>query len=714
MLTTTSSWSRDLRGGLETALQGLSSFIAPILILVGLLGSAALGAGYWATLVAVSVVPLVRFALGGHAALLSAPRAASQTTYATLVYLLCVASAGTHAPGLPQGLTPEQLRAGLATGAILYFSASTLVLLAGVFRLGTMFKMIPSPVSAGIGNGTALLLAWLALQRLWGAPSSAGLTALSMLGAYALWQWLQRNTAWTRAIPAVVTSVLTGLAMTRLQAAESAPALSLLSIAPGQWVPVLHASDIALGELPGMLRIAVPGTITLALIMILESFTAAALMENRFNLRTDGNRELIALGGANMVGALAGGVPCTTSALVSVTHRNTGGRGAFAVLVAYAAVLAALLLAAPWLIALPVGIGAGLLLLQCGPLVDPIFRAQLAQLLRRRAAPVWDLGFQITTVISLIGFFGDLIWACVVGIALSSLAVLKRVSSHLTAQWTYLDSRRSRRVRGPDELGLLGQQARTVGVLQLTGHLFFGNSVRLRQLASELDAQATLVALDLSQVYDVDPSGVNAVRNLVLALQADGRTVLLSGLGSSPSQALRAGLGQLARVVYHPDLDRSLEDCENRLLADAGVLHGTQTQPIAHNQLLQDLTQDEVQAVEALGEMRNVNPGATLFDRGAQANGIWLVTAGQVSILWDAQQDAARLATLGPGQFVGEMGLIDGQARSASARADTAVSAWLLDRHAIATLMELHPAAALKITRNIARELSLRLRSVAP
>lgn len=706
----------DVRAGLETALHGLSTSIGPILILVGLLGSAALPAGYWAALVAASAVPLVRLALGGHTALLPAPRAASLTTYATLVYQLCVASAGAAAPGTAQGLTPVQLAAGLASGALLYFAASALVLLAGVLRLGPVFKMIPSPVSAGIGNGTAMLLAWLALQQLWKEHAFACVTALGMLGTYVLWLRLQGRTAWAQALPAVVVAAGVGIALALALEPQQVPTMAALPTDAHHLIALWQGLEGGLANLPHLLRIALPGTLTLALVMILETFTAAALMEGRFHLRTDGNRELMALGCANMVSALLGGVPCTTSPVFSLSNRRAGGRGKLAVFVTFLVVLAALCLAAPWLIALPIGLGAGLLLLQCGPLIDPVFRGQLAKLLgdrTTRAAQASDLGFQITAVISLIGFWGDLIWACLVGIGLSSLAVLKRVSSDLTAQWVYLDSRRSRRVRETDALAQLSQQAHAVGILQLTGHLFFGNSTRLQQLASELNAQATSVALDLSQVHAVDPSGVAAVRSLVHTLLADQRHVFICGLPNTLAQDLRTGLEAIQGVEYHTDLDRCLEVCENRVLDQAGIAYGRQTQPVAHNHLLQELTEQEMQGILALGQRCEVAQGHALFERGSTANGIWLIVSGQVSILSDLHHDAARLATLGPGQFVGEMGLIDGQARSASARADSAVSAWLLDRDAIATLMVQHPAAALKITRNIARELSLRLRSVA-
>ena len=414
---------------------------------------------------------------------------------------------------------------------------------------------------------------------------------------------------------------------------------------------------------------------------------------------------------------LLGGVPCSTSPLFSLSNHGAGGQGRRAALACYTLLTLALWLAAPWLVALPVGLAAGLLLLQCGPLIDPVFRSQLATLWQGRAArraQLSDLGFQITALISLIGFWGDLIWACLVGIGLSSLAVLKRVSRELTAQWTYLDTQHSRRIRAPETLARLRTQAHAVGVLQLTGHLFFGNTARLQQLATELDAHAGAVVLDVSLVHAVDPSGVATVRGLLQALRAQQRAVHLCGLQRSAAKALRSGLEALPGVAYHPDLDRGLEACEDQVLARAGIAAATAHCAAESNQLLLGLSEPERAAVLALGQPCKVASGALLFARGTPANGIWLIVQGQVSILADTQHDAARLATLGPGQFVGEMGLIDGQPRSASARADTAVGAWQLDADAIATLVQQHPAAALCITRNIARELSLRLRSLTP
>ena len=116
-------------------------------------------------------------------------------------------------------------------------------------------------------------------------------------------------------------------------------------------------------------------------------------------------------------------------------------------------------------------------------------------------------------------------------------------------------------------------------------------------------------------------------------------------------------------------------------------------------------------AVLMLGTRREVARGETLFYRHSVADGVWLLEEGHVSVLTGEGDDSPRVATFGPGQFVGEMGLIDGKTRSATARADTPVKALLLDLEAISTLEQRHPELALKLMRNIARELSNRVRT---
>jgi SulP family sulfate permease len=423
------------------------------------------------------------------------------------------------------------------------------------------------------------------------------------------------------------------------------------------------------------------------------------------------------LGASNAVSALLGGVPVAMQPVRSVANWVAGGRTHWSSVSALVFTGILMLLAGDWLIVLPAGIVAGLLLIQACLQADRAFLINMKTIVQKRQ---WlmdgrlDVGFWIAFSMALVAFFGSLVWACSVGIALSSLVVLRRVSTNLTARWAYIDQVHSRRVRSASETANLQRMAKRVAALRLTGHLFFGNSTRLTQLVDELHADVRCVVLDVARVTDVDPSGSAAIVWIIKTLQDRTITVFLTGLALTRSTELRLVLQNIHGIQTAVDLDRGLEACEEMVLQNSTVLAmPLMRTPLQANVLLQDLSAEEIALVLALGEHRQVPKGQALFKRDALADGIWMLAEGMVSILANDSNVSARLSTFGPGQFVGEMGFIDGKTRSATAMADSAVAAFLLTRNAIDTLVREQPATAVKITRNIARELSYRVRSTS-
>jgi SulP family sulfate permease len=709
-------FASELRGGIEAAVQGMSTAITPILLFMGLFGTQALPAGMWAALVVTGFVPVVRLLLAGQPSILPAPRAASLTTYVALVLQLGLATPGAALQASGAVMTLEQLRMGLAAGSLMFLVASALVLLSGLLRIGPIFQMIPTPVSAGISTGTALLLTWLAVQQVAHSQAVAAITAAGMLLAYLGWARWQRHMPALRSVPAILVALGIGLVLAAVFEPVSVIHTPVQVGAVWQWTAVLLWPDLYPSDAVRLLAVGLPGALTLAVVMILETFTTTSVMENRFFVRTDSNRELVAVGGSNMVSALVGGVPCTDSPLYSVANWNAGGRSKLAAAITMVLMTGILLGFSNWLMALPAGLAAGLLLLQVGPMVDPVFWSRIKHMVRTRqwrSEEGLDLGFWITGVIALLAFVSNLIWATLLGVALSSLAVLKRVSLNLTAQWTELGATRSRHVRSQEDRETLSHYAHEMSFLKLDGHLFFGNSVRLRQLADELTDRTTAVAIDVRQVQDVDASGCAALLALIRTLTLRKMMVVISGLESTSSLALQHALPCLAGVEYRMDLDRAIEACEDWILGAFATDAATHTCALADNRLLKELTPEEVNAVLSLATPRQVMQGEPLFIKDDAAQGVWLLRGGQVSIITHKDGQPVRLATLNAGHFVGEMGLIDGKPRSASAHADTPVKAVQLDNDAIRTLSKQHPEAVLKITRNIARELSLRIRGAA-
>lgn len=84
--------------------------------------------------------------------------------------------------------------------------------------------------------------------------------------------------------------------------------------------------------------------------------------------------------------------------------------------------------------------------------------------------------------------------------------------------------------------------------------------------------------------------------------------------------------------------------------------------------LFKGLTANEAAAWLARGEAFTLEPGEVLFREGEQSDSFFLIEEGELEILRDPQ---VVLTTLGPGAEVGAMGVVDGAARSATARART-------------------------------------------
>lgn len=69
------------------------------------------------------------------------------------------------------------------------------------------------------------------------------------------------------------------------------------------------------------------------------------------------------------------------------------------------------------------------------------------------------------------------------------------------------------------------------------------------------------------------------------------------------------------------------------------------------------------------------------------------------------------LLRLGPGEFFGEIALIQESSRAVTARAETAVDILMLTRKDFQALLDLDPRVAAKITLTIARLLAMRVKA---
>jgi CRP-like cAMP-binding protein len=102
---------------------------------------------------------------------------------------------------------------------------------------------------------------------------------------------------------------------------------------------------------------------------------------------------------------------------------------------------------------------------------------------------------------------------------------------------------------------------------------------------------------------------------------------------------------------------------------------------------------------------------AVLFTEGEKKAYLVLIARGHVDVIkFDAQRTPKRITTLGPGKTIGEMSLIDGEPRSASAVASTEATLLVMTAANFEALNKDLPVIGLILALKIAKQMSQYLR----
>jgi glutaminase len=178
-------------------------------------------------------------------------------------------------------------------------------------------------------------------------------------------------------------------------------------------------------------------------------------------------------------------------------------------------------------------------------------------------------------------------------------------------------------------------------------------------------------------------------------------------------RVFRTKLGAAASETFRTfeDNDPALEYCEDRLLERLGFVHPEgESAAIADFELLTGFTGEEVSLFENLLGTRHSSAGDVIIEAGADADELFLLGRGRVSVFVGADGSRRRLATFSPGMVFGEMALFDRSPRSATIIADSEVECRILSLDALDQLGIEHPGIKIKLLENLGRGLSRKLR----
>lgn len=114
---------------------------------------------------------------------------------------------------------------------------------------------------------------------------------------------------------------------------------------------------------------------------------------------------------------------------------------------------------------------------------------------------------------------------------------------------------------------------------------------------------------------------------------------------------------------------------------------------IKNTPLFGELTEEEQRAIGKRMRLEEYNPNETLFTKGGESEALYLIKEGWVK-LSDGDQ-AAVIATLGPGSLLGDTDFFLGNPYNLTARASGKVTVWSLDQAAMTGLIAEHPEIGL-------------------
>lgn len=128
---------------------------------------------------------------------------------------------------------------------------------------------------------------------------------------------------------------------------------------------------------------------------------------------------------------------------------------------------------------------------------------------------------------------------------------------------------------------------------------------------------------------------------------------------------------------------------------------------LAHVELFAGLEKKDLQLLAGACRERNYGAGSKLIKQGDIGVGLYVITDGTVHITKEIDPDKPELdlATIGSGNVLGEMSLLDDLPRSANVTAVSDVTALLLPIWEFRTTLRNHPDIALRLLATLSRRL---------
>lgn len=417
--------------------------------------------------------------------------------------------------------------------------AGIILVLLGIFKLGTIIKFIPYPIIIGFTSGIAVTIFTTQIADIFGLNFNGEKVPGDFIGKWILYFHHFDTVNWWNVVVSVASIFI--IAITPKFSKKipgSLVAIVLVTVAVYlmkmyggiQCIDTIGDRFSIKAQLPEAavpsldweaIKNLFPVAITIAVLGAIESLLSAAVADGVIGDRHDSNTELIAQGIANFVSPIFGGIPATGAIARTMTNINNGGKSPVAGIVHAVVLLLILLFLMPLAQYIPMACLAGVLVIVSYNMSGwRVFKGLLKN-------PKSDVTVLLITFFLTVIF--DLAVAIEVGLVIACVLFMKRVmeTTQISVITDEIDPNKESDLEVHEEHLIVPEG---VEVYEINGPYFFGIATKFEEIMARLGDRPKIRIIRMRKVPFIDSTGIHNLTTLCKMSQKENIHIILSGV----------------------------------------------------------------------------------------------------------------------------------------------------------------------------------------
>lgn len=437
--------------------------------------------------------------------------------------------------------------------------AGIMLLLMGIFKLGSLIKFIPRPVTVGFTAGIAVIIFTGQIGNFLGltnmeqhekfhmnvyeiASNIDAVNFYSLLVAMISFALILMAPKVLPKVPGALIGIIVSSVVTVLFLQGHVATIGSTYGAIPNTLPQFHIPEVTLERIYMLIGPA----FVIAMLGGIESLLSAVVADGMTNSKHNSNRELIGQGVANIVTPFFGGIPATGAIARTATNIKSGAVSPLSGVIHGIFVLITLLLLAPLAVHIPLASLAPVLMMVAWNMSE---RHHFVHILKLKSGD--SLVLCITFLLTV---FMSLTVAVMAGLILAVILFAKSMSDSLTVSKVLPNLKNDNGKVQPLVVADL-HECPQISIYTIEGPLFFGAAEKFEQtMLKTIQENPKVFILRMRKVPYIDSTGEEYFRNILQNIKASGGIVFLTNVQPGLEQMLkRSGLYNLMEEehFYH-------------------------------------------------------------------------------------------------------------------------------------------------------------------